>query len=102
MSSSLRKLTLDELPGFSDLSTVAELQGLEEFTLILCASVRTLEPVGRLKNLRTLSVGTCGALEELGWCIRSPGKLEILRLSGCDLLKNDAMSLNELPSLREL
>ena len=48
MSSTLRKLTLENFPGFTDLSSVAELQELEELALIINYNVRTLEPVGQL------------------------------------------------------
>ena len=48
MSSTIRSLTLYDLPGTSDLSSVAELQELEELTLTLGGNIRSLKHVGQL------------------------------------------------------
>ena len=48
LSSTLRSLTLYDLPGTSDLASVAELSELEELTVTLGANLRILEPVGQL------------------------------------------------------
>ena len=90
----MRKLTLENFLGFSDLSSVAELQMLQELTLLGGANVRTLKPVGQLENLRKLSVGSCRLLEEIGWGTRSPDNLEIFKLVACHNLENDAISLH--------
>ena len=39
---------------------------------------------------------------ELGWGIRSPDKLETLKIIACKFLENDASSLHGLQSLRKL
>ena len=54
MASTLRKLELFDLPGFTDLSPLAELRELEKFSLDYAPGARSLQSLRKLENLKKL------------------------------------------------
>lgn len=86
-------------------NSIEKLENLRVLSVVCCTDLRQLlpsEPFGKLRNLRTITLTDCWALEHLPQCITLLGHLQYLDLSSCTKLRELPEGIGALKKLEVL
>ena len=98
----LRYLSINQVRGLRDVTSIADLKNLEMLSLYGLPQVRSFPSLRHLERLRRIEAGSLKGIEELGPLLEAPGIEELVLVRAVALSPADPDRIADHPTIRFL